>query len=29
MTSLFYFARRFKTATALNFIGLVVAFAAF
>ena len=29
MTSLFYLARRFKTATALNLVGLTVAFAAF
>ncbi len=29
MSSLFYFARRFKTATALNLIGLTVAFTAF
>ena len=29
MSSLFYLARRFKTATALNLIGLIVAFAAF
>ena len=29
MNSLFYMARRFKTATLLNFIGLTVAFAAF
>ena len=29
MSSLFYLARRFKTATALNLIGLTVAFAAF
>ena len=29
MTSLFYMARRFKTATALNLLGLTVAFAAF
>ena len=29
MSSLFYLARRFKTATTLNLIGLIVAFAAF
>ena len=29
MSSLFYLARRFKTATALNLLGLTVAFAAF
>ena len=29
MNSLFYLARRFKTATALNLLGLTVAFAAF
>ena len=29
MTSLYYLARRFKTATALNLLGLTVAFAAF
>ena len=29
MSSLFYLARRFKTATALNLLGLTIAFAAF